>query len=95
MGAALQQLRDSLLCPLTPTTRLVLAGGGVLVFAILVLVLRVTLHNPGSSIQSLQYRFIILPQSDQNDGDCFIYNTDHGFVQMECLTPRWFICLQT
>ncbi|XP_077137945.1 uncharacterized protein LOC143804094 [Ranitomeya variabilis] len=36
------------LCPPTPTTRLVLlAGGGVLVVAILVLVLRGTLHNPG------------------------------------------------
>ncbi|KAM4041092.1 uncharacterized protein ACNLHF_012277 [Anomaloglossus baeobatrachus] len=31
----------------------------------------------------------------RNDGECFIYNTDHGFVQMDCLTPRWFICLQT
>ncbi|KAM4041638.1 uncharacterized protein ACNLHF_012618 [Anomaloglossus baeobatrachus] len=30
----------------------------------------------------------------RNDGECFIYNTDHGFVQMDCLTPRWFICLQ-
>ncbi|KAM3931100.1 uncharacterized protein RB166_004606 [Leptodactylus fuscus] len=30
----------------------------------------------------------------RNPSECFIYNTDHGFVQMDCLTLRWFICLE-
>ncbi|XP_077147991.1 uncharacterized protein LOC143808813 isoform X2 [Ranitomeya variabilis] len=158
------ELRTEITIPATPerkqwrpelcTTRLVLAGGGVLVVAILVLVLRGTLHNPGarnedpqgllsrassmgpSSSPTMTSNCVIYERKEtfsgsadycrtrnsrllneedtktaahcitrgedfwaapvsRNDGDCFIYNTDHGFVQMECLTPRWFICLQT